>query len=355
MHRPDADRVLQDIADYVAGFEIQSPRAYELAVDCLMDALAGGFLALGDPDCGKHLGPVVPGATLAHGARVPGTSLELEPVMAAFNIGALLGSRHGYGHENGEHHGERHRERHGERHGERHDEGRGDARRAEGGHPADNLGAILAVADYRARQAHNDGAPPLRVRDVLTAMIKAYEIQAVIAEGNRFGPRGIDPVILVRVASAAVATQLQAGSRDQILAAVSNAWRDGVSLSCHAEAATAASRRVWAAADASSRGVRHALLALGGEPGAPWVLSTPRWGFYDALFGGHAFLFERNYGSHFMEHPGFATRGPAAFAAAVAGHFAAKQADRILARFADGTALTALPVNEMVAVLVKNT
>jgi len=289
------------------------------------------LLALQDPDCGKHLGPVVPGATLAHGARVPGTSLELDPVMAAFNIGALQGSRRAHG----------------------------DWLATEAGHPDDNLGAILAVADYRSRQAHNDGVAPLRVRNVLTAMIKAHEIQGVIAEGNSFGRVGLDPVILVRVASAAVATGMQAGSHAQILAAVANAWLDGGSLRCHEDAATADAattrvHRVRAIADASSRGVRLSLFALGGEPGHSRVLSAPRWGFYDALFAGRPFRFERAYGSHCMENPRFTTSGPDAFEAAVTAHFNAKQAERIISRFADPQALAALPVNEMIAALVKN-
>jgi len=330
--RPDADGVLQDIADYVVDCEIRSRRAYELAAVCLMDALTACFLALRDPDRGDYLGPVVPGATLAHGARVPGTSLELDPVMAAFNIGALLGSRQ--------------------------DQGRvpadTDVMRAEGGHPTDTLGAILAVADYRSRQAHNDGVEPLLVRDVLTAMIKAHEIQGVIAEGNWFGRRGLDPVILVRVAAAAVTTRLQAGTRAQVLAAVSNAWLDGGSLRCAAPADRRHTRRVWAAADAGSRGVRLSLLALGGDPGHAWALSAPGWGFYDALFEGRAFQFERAYGSHCIENSGFVTNGSTAFSAAVCGHFGAKQADRIIARFADRAALAALPVNELLAALVKN-
>jgi len=325
-HRTDADRVLQDIVAYIDDFEVRSARAYELASRCLKDALARGLLALRDPDCGRHLGPVVPGATLAHGARVPGTSFELDPVTAAFNIGVLLGPR---------------------RRG-------GAALPGEGGHPADNLGAILAVADYRSRQAHNDGTTPLRVRDVLTAMIKAHEIQGVIAERNRFAPLGLDPVILVRVASAAAATQLQAGSRAQILAAISNAWLDGVSLHSIADISTTSSRQLWSTADASSRGVRHSLFALAGEPATPAALSAPRWGFYDALFAGRAFRFERAYGSHCIETAGFTPGDPDAFEAAVTGHFAARQADKIIARFADPAALAALPVNEMVAALVKN-
>jgi 2-methylcitrate dehydratase len=333
-HRPDADSVLQDIADYVLDYEIRSPRAYAMAGECLVDALAGCFLALQDPDCGRYLGPVVPGATLAHGARVPGTSLELDPVMAAFNIGALLGSR------SREHPRVAHPD--------------GDLAAAGGGHPADTLGAILAVADYRSRQAHNDGAAPLRVRDVLTAMIKAHEIQRVIAESNGFGRGALDPVILVRVAVAAVATQMQAGNRAQVLAAVSHAWLDGGSLRRTAQPDGRDGRRVWAAADAGGRGVRLSLLALAGEPGYAGTLSAPRWGFYDALFEGHAFRFDRAYGSHCMDHPTFATRGPDAFAAAVTGHFPAKQADRILARFADPATLAVLPVNEMLATLVKN-
>jgi len=316
--RSDADRVLADLADYVAGCEIRSRRAYEVATSCLIDALARGFLALRDPERCRHLGPVVPGATLAHGARVPGTSLELDPVMAAFNIGVLV------------------------------------VRSGAGAHPADSLGAILAVADYRSRQAHNEATTPLRVRDVLTAMIKAHEIQGVIGASTDFGRQGFDRIILVRIASAAVATRLLAGSREEILAAISNAWLDGASLRSVAQDDASGSGEIWAAADASSRGVRHSLLARAGEPCHLRVLSNPRWGFHEAPFAGRALLFERGSGSEYMANPSFTTGGPADFDAAVAGHFVAKQAGRILARFADPAALAAMPVNELLAVLVKN-
>ncbi len=182
--RPDADQVLQDIADYVLSYEIRSQDAYDTAYYCLMDTLACGFLALQYPACTKLLGPVVPGATMAQGARVPGTSFELDPVMGAFNIGAMV----------------------------RWLDFNDTWLAAEWGHPSDNLGAILSVGDYLSRKAHNEGHAPLVVRDLLTAMIKAHEIQGVLALENSFNRVGLDHVILVRVASTAVATRMLGGA-----------------------------------------------------------------------------------------------------------------------------------------------
>src|SRR5271165_6656091 len=288
--RPAADQVLQDIADYVLSYEIRSPDAYDAAYYCLMDTLACGFLALQYPACTKLLGPVVPGATMAQGARVPGTSYELDPVMGAFNIGAIV----------------------------RWLDFNDTWLAAEWGHPSDNLGAILSVGDYLSRKAHNEGRAPLVVRDLLTAMIKAHEIQGVLALENSFNRVGLDHVILVRVASTAVATRMLGGSRDQIVAAVSNAWIDGGALRTYRHAPNTGSRKSWAAGDATARAVRHALIAMTGEMGYPSALSAPRWGFYDVLFKGKPFAFERGYGSYVMENVLFKISFPAEFHAQTA-------------------------------------
>ena len=288
--RPAADQVLQDIADYVLAYEIRSADAYDTAYYCLMDTLACGFLALQYPACTKLLGPVVPGATMAQGARVPGTSFELDPVMGAFNIGAMV----------------------------RWLDFNDTWLAAEWGHPSDNLGAILSVGDYLSRKAHNEGRPPLLVRDLLTAMIKAHEIQGVLALENSFNRVGLDHVILVRVASTAVATRMLGGNRDQIINAVSNAWIDGGALRTYRHAPNTGSRKSWAAGDATARAVRHALIAMTGEMGYPSALSAPRWGFYDVLFKGNPFAFQRGYGSYVMENVLFKISFPAEFHAQTA-------------------------------------
>jgi 2-methylcitrate dehydratase PrpD len=288
--RPDPDRLLVDIADYVCSAQIDSAEAYATARYCLMDTLACGIMALDYPACVKLLGPVVPGATLPGGARVPGTAHELEPVQAAFNIGAMV----------------------------RWLDFNDTWLAAEWGHPSDNLGGILAVADYLSRLAVATGKAGLTMRDVLTAMIKAHEIQGVLALENAFNRVGLDHVILVRIASTAVVTRMLGGSRDQVVNAVSNAWLDGGALRTYRHAPNTGSRKSWAAGDATSRAVRHALTALKGEMGYPSALSAPKWGFYDVLFGGRPFSLPRGFDSYVMENVLFKISFPAEFHAQTA-------------------------------------
>ncbi len=283
--RPAPDPVLTAIADYALNFEIKSGLAYETAGYCLMDTLACGFQALKYPACTKLLGPIVPGATLANGARVPGTAYELDPVNAAFNIGAMI----------------------------RWLDFNDTWLAAEWGHPSDNLGAILAVADYSSR---NGGR--LKVRDILTAMIKAHEIQGVLALENSFNRVGLDHVLLVRVASTAVATAMLGGTREQVIDAVSNAWIDGGALRTYRHAPNTGSRKSWAAGDATSRAVRHALFALKGEMGYPSALSAKTWGFQDVLFKGRPIALPQAFGSYVMENVLFKISYPAEFHAQTA-------------------------------------
>jgi 2-methylcitrate dehydratase len=279
------DQALVDIADYVCDYEIDSELAFETAHYCLMDTLACGFQALDYPACTKLMGPVVPGAMLAGGARVPGTSYELDPVLAAFNIGCM----------------------------NRWLDFNDTWLAAEWGHPSDNLGGILATADYLSRQARARGEEPLTMRDVLAAAIKAHEIQGVLALENSFNRVGLDHVLLVRVASTAVVTRMLGGDRETVLNAVSNAWIDGCSLRTYRHAPNTGSRKSWAAGDATSRAVRLALIAMTGEMGYPSALSAPTWGYYDVLFKGKAFKFQRPYGSYVMENVLFKISYPAEF------------------------------------------
>ena len=297
--RPEPDGLLTAIADYVAVQRIESETAYETARYCLLDSLACAFQALSTPACTKVLGPVVPGAELKQGARVPGTSYRLDPVTAAFNIGTLV----------------------------RWLDFNDTWLAAEWGHPSDNLGAILAVADYlsqgsgRSRlpgRSSNGGNGPITVRDILTAMIKAHEIQGVLALENSFNRVGYDHVLLVRIASTAVATQMLGGTRDQIVDAVSNAWIDGGALRTYRHAPNTGSRKSWAAGDATSRAVRLALLTLAGEMGYPSALSAPRWGFSDVVFGGREIRLARPLGSYVMENVLFKISFPAEFHAQTA-------------------------------------
>jgi hypothetical protein len=283
--RPDPDQVLVDIADYACDYDVTSAIAYETAFYCLMDTLACGFEALRYPACVRMLGPVVPGATTNGGARVPGTSYELDPVQAAFNIGAMV----------------------------RWLDFNDTWLAAEWGHPSDNLGAILAVADYQSRKAIREGRKPLSVRDVMTAMIKAHEIQGVLALENSFNRVGLDHVILVRVASTAVVTKLLGGTREHVINAVSNAWLDGGALRTYRHAPNTGSRKSWAAGDATSRAVRHALIALTGEMGYPSALTAKTWGFYDVLFNGKPFALSQPYGTYVMENVLFKISYPAEF------------------------------------------
>jgi 2-methylcitrate dehydratase len=285
--RPAPDDLLVRIADYVAKTSIDSDEAYQTARLCLMDSLGCMFLALNFPACVRRLGPVVEGAILPGGARVPGTKFELDPIQAAFNIGALV----------------------------RWLDFNDTWLAAEWGHPSDNLGGILAIADYLARRKTTAA---LTVFDVLTAMIQAHEVQGVMALDNAFNRVGLDHVILVRVATAAVVTRMLGGSHDQIVNALSNAWIDGGALRTYRHAPNAGPRKSWAAGDATSRGVRHALLAMAGEEGYPSALSAKTWGFYDALFRGNRFSVPREFGSYVMEHVLFKVKFPAEFHAQTA-------------------------------------
>src|SRR5688572_27112794 len=288
--RPAPDEVLATIADYAKNYSIKSAQAYETARYCLMDTLACGFQALKYPACTKLLGPVVPGAVMPGGARVPGTSYELDPVQAAFSIGAMI----------------------------RWLDFNDTWLAAEWGHPSDNLGGILAVADFLSRRSVMEGEKPMTVRDVLTAMIKAHEIQGVLALENSFNRVGLDHVILVRVASTAVVTAMIGGTRDQVINAISNAWIDGGALRTYRHAPNTGSRKSWAAGDATSRAVRHAFIALKGEMGYPSALSAKTWGFYDVLFKGKPFSLPQAFGSYVMENVLFKISFPAEFHAQTA-------------------------------------
>jgi 2-methylcitrate dehydratase len=288
--RPPPDAALTAIAEYASNFRIRSDAAYETARYCLMDTLACGFQALKYPACRRLLGSVVPGAVMPGGARVPGTSFELDPVQAAFNIGAMI----------------------------RWLDFNDTWLAAEWGHPSDNLGGILAVADYRARLAVMSGKAPPTVRDVLTAMIKAHEIQGVLALENSFNRVGLDHVLLVRVASTAVVAAMLGGSLEQVVNAVSNAWIDGGALRTYRHAPNTGSRKSWAAGDATSRAVRLALIALTGEMGYPSALSAKTWGFSDVLFKGKALSLPQPFGSYVMENVLFKISFPAEFHAQTA-------------------------------------
>jgi 2-methylcitrate dehydratase len=283
--RPEFDQVIVDIADYVLKYTIESNLAYETARYCLLDTLGCGLQALEFPACTRLLGSVVPGLTMQHGARVPGTSFELDPVTAAFNIGTII----------------------------RWLDFNDTWLAAEWGHPSDNLGGILAVADWLGRTGRK-----LTMRDVLTAMIKAHEIQGCLALKNSFNKVGLDHVVLVKVASTAVVANLLGLTRDQIMNAISLAWVDGQSLRTYRHAPNAGSRKSWAAGDATSRAVRLALIAKTGEMGYPSVLTAKTWGFYDVLFKGEAFRFQRRYGSYVMENVLFKVSFPAEFHAQTA-------------------------------------
>src|SRR5580658_7285791 len=283
--RPMPDKDLADIAEYVATFEISSELAYVTARHCLIDTLGCGLEALEYPACTKLLGPVVAVSLEKNGAKVPGTAFQLDPVQAAFNLGAMI----------------------------RWLDFNDTWLAAEWGHPSDNLGGILAVADWLSRTAVAGGLPPLTMRAVLTAMIKAHEIQGCLALENSFNKVGLDHVVLVKVASTAVVAQMLGLNRSQILDALSLAWVDGQSLRTYRHAPNTGSRKSWAAGDATSRGVRLALMVRAGEMGYPSVLTAKGWGFYDVLFRGRPFAFQRPYGSYVMENVLFKISYPAEF------------------------------------------
>jgi 2-methylcitrate dehydratase len=263
--RPAPDCEIVNIADYVSRYQIKSKLAYTTARYCLMDTLGCGLEALSYPACTRLLGPTVPGTVVPNGARVPGTQFVLDPVTAAFNIGSMI------------------------RWLDFNDAWFG----KNGAHPSDNLGGILAMADYLSRRNVSHGKEPLVVRDVLTAMIKAHEIEGVLALENDFRVMGIDHVVLVKVASAAVVSGLLGGTHEEIVNAVSNAWIDGQALGIYRRSPNTGSRKSWAAGDATSRGVWLALMALKGEMGYPTALTAKTWGFYDVLFRGQPFCFQR--------------------------------------------------------------
>jgi 2-methylcitrate dehydratase len=288
--RPQPDQVLVDIADYVLDTPIDSKAAFDTARYCLLDTLGCGFEALGYPACTKLLGPVVAGTIVPNGAKVPGTSFQLDPVQAAFTIGAMI----------------------------RWLDFNDTWLAAEWGHPSDNLGGILACADWLSRNAVAVGHKPLFVRDVLEAMIQAHEIQGCMALENSFNKVGLDHVVLVKVATTAVVAKLLGLSRHEIINALSLAWVDGQSLRTYRHAPNTGSRKSWAAGDATSRGVRLALIARTGEMGYPSVLTAKTWGFYDVCFGGKPFRFQRTYGSYVMENVLFKISFPAEFHAQTA-------------------------------------
>src|SRR5438094_6962823 len=283
--RPAPDKVLTDIADYVTKYELRSAEAYETARYCLMDTLGCGFEALEYPACTKLLGPIVHDTIVPNGARVPGTQFQLDPVQAAWNLGAMI----------------------------RWLDFNDTWLAAEWGHPSDNLGGILMSADWLSRNKQ-----PLLVRDVLTAMIKAHEIQGVFALENSFNRVGLDHAVLVKVASTAVVAHMIGCSDEEVVNAISQAWIDGHSLRTYRHFPNAGSRKSWAAGDATSRAVRLALISKTGEMGYPSALTARTWGFYDVLFKGKPFKFQRPFGSYVMENVLFKISYPAEFHAQTA-------------------------------------
>jgi 2-methylcitrate dehydratase len=325
-----ADALLASIADYALGCPIESAIDFESARGCLLESLASGFEALKERACLQLVGPLVPGAMMPGGARVPGTSLELDPVHAAFNIGTLV----------------------------RWSDEDGSMSVREWGHPADCLGAILAVTDYLARRAIMEGRAPPRLSAVLTALLKAQEIQALALSSG--GLADLGPTLRVRIASTAVAAALLGGTREQLVSALSHAWIDGTALPIHAHPSGRGARSRWAAADAASRGVRLALLAIAGDEGYPTALSAPGWGAWEILCGGQALALERPLGTRLSEER-LAGRSAeerlrllARFHCAVERCFPPRQAERIKRLFADPRRLDEEPVNELISALVAN-
>ncbi|MEC1589290.1 bifunctional 2-methylcitrate dehydratase/aconitate hydratase [Bacillus sonorensis] len=284
------DRLLEEIADYAVNANITSEEAFETARYVLMDTLGCGILALRFPECTKHLGPIAPGTVVPNGARVPGTQFELDPVQGAFNIGCMI----------------------------RWLDYNDTWLAAEWGHPSDNLGAILASADFLSRQRIAAGKDPLTMDDVLTAIVKAHEIQGILALNNSLNRNGLDHVLFVKVASAAVACSLLGGTKQDVINAVSQAWVDNSSLRTYRHAPNTGSRKSWAAGDATSRGVRLALMTLKGEMGYQTALSAPMWGFQDVLFGGKELTLARPLDSYVIENVLFKISFPAEFHAQTA-------------------------------------
>ncbi|AUW93580.1 MAG: 2-methylcitrate dehydratase [Sulfobacillus thermosulfidooxidans] len=283
-HTP-VDAVLSTIADYVISPPSFSDEAYTMARWVLMDAIGSGILALNYPECRKLLGPIVPGANLPGGARVPGLPYELDPVQGAFNIGCM------------------------NRWLDYNDTWLAE----EWGHPSDNIGAILAVADWKSRQNLREGHPPLTMHEVLTAIIEAHEIQGVLALENSLNRVGLDHVLFVKVASTAVSAHLLGATRSQTINALSNAWIDNGSLRTYRHAPNTGSRKSWAAGDATSRAVRLSLMALADEMGYATALTAPQWGFHDVVMHGTPIRLSRPLGSYVIEHVLFKISYPAEF------------------------------------------
>jgi 2-methylcitrate dehydratase len=302
--RPAPDAEMAAMADYICDYQITSDDAFDTARLCLLDSLGCAILALRFPECVKLLGPVVPGPGVPLGARVPGKGYELDPVQGAFNIGVLI----------------------------RWLDFNDTWLAAEWGHPSDNLGGILAVTDYLSRRKRAKGRNPLTMRYLLSAMVKAYEIQGVMALENSFNRVGLDHVVLVKLATAALATRMLGGTREQVVDAISQVWVDGQSLRTYRHAPNTGSRKAWAAGDATSRGVRLALLTLAGEIGYPSALTAPTWGFYDVSYRGNRFRFQRPYGSYVMENILFKISYPAEFHAQTAVECAIKLHEQVKGR-----------------------
>jgi 2-methylcitrate dehydratase len=307
--RPDFDPVIQDIVDYVLDYDVtQSAEAMQTARYDWMDSMGCALLALKYPACTKLLGPIVPGADMpGHGARVPGTAYELDPLRAAWNIGAMV----------------------------RWLDYNDTWLAAEWGHPSDNLGAILALADYLSRKRIREGEQPLLMRDVMIAMIKAHEIQGVLALENSFNRVGLCHVMLVRIASTAVAAHMLGCSRDECLNAVSQAWLDGSSLRTYRHAPNTGSRKSWAAGDASSRGLFLAFTAQRGEMGYPSAITAPTWGFQDVAFGKQPLVLKQAYATYTMENILFKISFPAEFHAQTAIEAAVKLHPQVITRLDD--------------------
>ena len=294
--RPDPDELIIQIADYVMDYEIQSDEAYETAKSCLIDTLGCGLLALSFPACTKLLGPIVEGTEVPYGVRVPGTKNLLDPVKGAFDIGCII----------------------------RWLDFNDTWLAAEWGHPSDNLGAILACSDYVSQRNIEEGKEPLKVLDILEMMIKAHEIQGILALENSFNRVGLDHVVLVKVASTAVATKILGGNKEDVINALTHAWLDGQSLRTYRHAPNAGSRKSWAAGDATSRAVRLAMITLSGEMGYPSVLTAKTWGFEDVLFKSDSLRIPQSFGSYVMENVLFKISFPAEFHAQTAVEAAVK-------------------------------
>ena len=306
--RPDYDDVIKDIAEYVTSYNVESKEAIDTARNCLIDSIGCGLLALQFKECTKHLGPIVQNTKVPFGSRVPGTNFVLDPVKAAWDIGCII----------------------------RWLDYNDTWLAAEWGHPSDNLGSILGLSDHLSQKRIHAGETPIYIKEILELMVKAHEIQGVLAIQNSFNRVGLDHVLLVRVASTAVSAKIMGATKEQTLSAISHSWVDGSSLRTYRHAPNAGSRKSWAAGDASSRGVRLADIAFRGEMGVPGVLTAPQWGFYDISFNktnkdqklkekkDQVFNFNRKYDSYVMEHILFKIKYPAEFHAQTAVEAAVK-------------------------------